>query len=135
MSHEIVVKGGTIVDGSGAKAFAADLAIDQGQISAIGRNLGGGRNGIDARRMIVCPGFVEIHTHLDAPIGWDPALTPVSWHGVPTALMGNCGVPFTPCRPEHRELLAGMMETVEDKPRNAILTGLPWTWEDYGGYL
>ena len=81
------------------------------------------------------PGFVDIHTHFDAQIGWDPDCTPVSWHGVTTALLGNCGVTFAPCKPTDRELLAGMMETVEDIPRNAILTGLPWSWEDYGGYL
>jgi N-acyl-D-aspartate/D-glutamate deacylase len=78
---------------------------------------------------------VDIHTHLDAQIGWDPLLTPVSWHGVTTALIGNCGVTFAPCRPDDRELLAGMMETVEDIPKDAILNGLPWDWEDYGGYL
>jgi N-acyl-D-amino-acid deacylase len=89
---------------------------------------------IDAAGLVVSPGFVDIHTHLDAQLGWDPDLTPVSWHGVTTALLGNCGVTFAPCRPSDRELLAGMMETVEDIPRNAILTGLPWTWEDYGGY-
>jgi N-acyl-D-aspartate/D-glutamate deacylase len=84
---------------------------------------------------MVTPGFVDIHTHLDAQIGWDPLLTPVSWHGVTTALLGNCGVTFAPCRKSDRNLLAGMMETVEDIPREAILSGLPWDWEDYGGYL
>jgi N-acyl-D-amino-acid deacylase len=135
MSHEIVIKGGTIVDGTGTEPFAADLAIDDGRIAAIGSDLGGGREEIDAHGLIVTPGFVDIHTHLDAQIGWDPDLTPVSWHGVTTALLGNCGVTFAPCKPTDRELLAGMMETVEDIPRNAILTGLPWNWEGYGGYL
>ena len=78
---------------------------------------------------MVSPGFVDPHTHLDAQIGWDPDLTPVSWHGVTTALMGNCGVTFAPCKPTDKELLAGMMETVEDIPREAILNGLPWNWE------
>ena len=135
MSHQLVVKGGTIVDGTGAPPFAADLAIDNGRIAAIEKNLDGGREVIDAGGMIVSPGFVDLHTHLDAQIGWDPFLTPVSWHGVTTALLGNCGVTFAPCKPADRELLAGMMETVEDIPRHAILTGLPWNWEDYGGYL
>ncbi len=135
MSHEIVIKGGTIVDGTGAEPFAADLAIDDGRITAIGHEVGGGGDEIDARGLIVTPGFVDVHTHLDAQIGWDPDLTPVSWHGVTTALLGNCGVTFAPCRPTDRELLAAMMETVEDIPRNAILTGLPWNWEGYGGYL
>ena len=78
---------------------------------------------------------MDLHTHLDAQIGWDPQMTPVSWHGVTTALLGNCGVTFAPCKPQDVELLAAMMETVEDIPKNAILTGLPWDWEDYGGYL
>ena len=81
------------------------------------------------------PGFVDIHTHLDAQVGWDPLLTPVSWHGTTTALLGNCGVTFAPCKPADRDLLAGMMETVEDIPKEAILGGLPWNWEGYGGYL
>jgi N-acyl-D-amino-acid deacylase len=135
MSHEIVIKGGTIVDGTGAEPISGDLAIDDGRITEIGGTIGGGRRVIDADGMIVSPGFVDIHTHLDAQVGWDPDLTPVSWHGVTTALLGNCGVTFAPCKPTDRELLAGMMETVEDIPRGAILTGLPWTWEDYGGYL
>jgi N-acyl-D-amino-acid deacylase len=134
-SYEILIKGGTIVDGTGAEPFVADLAIDDGRITAIGNDVGSAREIIDARGMTVTPGFVDIHTHLDAQIGWDPNLTPVSWHGVTTALLGNCGVTFAPCKPTDRELLAGMMETVEDIPRNAILTGLPWNWESYGGYL
>jgi N-acyl-D-amino-acid deacylase len=85
--------------------------------------------------MTVTPGFVDIHTHLDAQIGWDPDCTAGGWHGVTTALLGNCGVTFAPCKPQDRGLLAGMMETVEDIPRDAILSGLPWDWEDYGGYL
>jgi N-acyl-D-amino-acid deacylase len=87
------------------------------------------------RVILVTPGFIDLHTHLDAQIGWDPDLTPVSWHGVTTALMGNCGVTFAPCKPEDRSHLAAMMETVEDIPREAILGGLPWNWVDYGGYL
>ena len=81
------------------------------------------------------PGFIDLHTHLDAQIGWDPEMTSVTWHGVTTALLGNCGVTFAPCRKDDREFLAGMMETVEDIPKHAILTGLPWDWESYGGYL
>ncbi len=135
MTHDIVIRGGTIVDGTGRTPFSADLAIDDGTITAIGAHLSRGREEIDAEGHIVSPGFVDIHTHLDAQIGWDPLLTPVSWHGVTTALMGNCGVTFAPCRPADRELLAGMMETVENIPREAILGGLPWDWETYGGYL
>ena len=135
MSHDVVIRGGTLADGSGREPTRGDLAIDGDTITAIGADVGSGEREIDADGHLVTPGFVDIHTHLDAQIGWDPACTPVSWHGVTTALMGNCGVTFAPCRPADRELLAGMMETVEDIPKDAILGGLPWNWEDYGGYL
>jgi N-acyl-D-aspartate/D-glutamate deacylase len=135
MAHDIVIRGGKLVDGTGREPEAGDLAIDDGRISAVGEVDGKGREEIDASGNMVTPGFVDIHTHLDAQIGWDPDCTPVSWHGVTTVLMGNCGVTFAPCKPKDRELLAGMMETVEDIPKDAILTGLPWDWEDYAGYL
>ncbi|MFP8879833.1 MAG: amidohydrolase family protein [Myxococcota bacterium] len=135
MAHDVVIRGGQIVDGTGCEPVAGDLAIDAGVISAVGQVEGEGKQEIDADGQMVTPGFVDLHTHLDAQIGWDPYLTPVSWHGVTTALMGNCGVTFAPCKPTDRELLAGMMETVEDIPKNAILGGLPWNWEHYGGYL
>ena len=135
MAHDIVIRGGELVDGTGADPRPGDLGIDDGLITAVGKVDGKGRREIDAEGLAVTPGFVDLHTHLDAQIGWDPSLTPVSWHGVTTALLGNCGVTFAPCKPDDVELLAGMMETVEDIPKNAILTGLPWDWEDYGGYL
>ena len=135
MVHDIVIRGGTVVDGTGGPSFVGDVAIDGGLITSVGGTAGAGLEEIEAKGMIVSPGFIDIHTHLDAQIGWDPLLTPVSWHGVTTVLMGNCGVTFAPCRPADRETLAGMMETVEDIPRQAILSGLPWTWESYGGYL
>ncbi len=135
MAHEWVIRGGEVVDGTGSEPVVADVAIDAGTITAVGQIDAPGRKEIDATGHIVTPGFVDMHTHLDAQIGWDPMLTPVSWHGVTTALIGNCGVTFAPCRPGDRELLASMMETVEDIPADAILNGLPWTWEGYGGYL
>ena len=135
MAHDIVIRGGQIVDGRGNEPVPGDLAIDDGAITAVGTIDGSGDREIDAEGHLVTPGFVDIHTHLDAQIGWDPDCTPVSWHGVTTAMMGNCGVTFAPCRPADREFLAGMMETVEDIPKDAILSGLPWDWEDYGGYL
>jgi len=135
MAHDVVIRGGQIVDGTGNEPVAGDLAIDDGRISAVGQVDGRGEQEIDAEGHMVTPGFVDLHTHLDAQIGWDPFLTPVSWHGVTTALMGNCGVTFAPCKPSDRDLLAGMMETVEDIPKDAILGGLPWNWEGYGGYL
>ena len=135
MAHDIVIRGGELVDGTGDAPFQGDLAIDGDTIAAVGKVDERGKREIDAGGLTVTPGFVDLHTHLDAQIGWDPEMTPVSWHGVTTALLGNCGVTFAPCKPQDVELLAAMMETVEDIPKNAILTGLPWDWEDYGGYL
>jgi N-acyl-D-amino-acid deacylase len=135
MAHDIVIRGGTIVDGTGREPFVGDVAIEDGFIVQVGGQAGPGAEEIDAAGLIVSPGFVDIHTHLDAQIGWDPLLTPVSWHGVTTVMMGNCGVTFAPCKPADRETLAAMMETVEDIPRQAIMSGLPWDWESYGGYL
>ena len=133
--YDIVIRGGAIVDGTGREHYMGDVAIREGVIVALGKVDGDARQVIDANGQMVTPGFIDIHTHLDAQIGWDPDMTPVSWHGVTTALIGNCGVTFAPCKPEDRQLLAGIMESVEDIPRNAILAGLPWDWEDYGGYL
>lgn len=133
--HDIVIRGGQIVDGTGAEPFAGDLAIDGGLINSVGDVADKGRREIDASGCVVSPGFIDLHTHMDAQVGWDPSLTPISWHGVTTALIGNCGLTFAPCKPADRETLAGMMETVEDIPRQAILSGLPWSWEAYEEYL
>lgn len=135
MTHDIVIRGGSVVDGTGAEPFTADIGIAGGRIAEIGKIAAKGKEEIDAKGLTVSPGFIDLHTHLDAQIGWDPDLTPISWHGVTTALMGNCGVTFAPCKPQDREFLAAMMESVEDIPRQAIMTGLPWTWEEYGDYL
>lgn len=135
MTHDIVIRGGAIVDGTGAPAFNGDIAVDGGKITQVGGKAGPAAKEIDADGLTVTPGFVDIHTHLDAQIGWDPLLTPLSWHGVTTALLGNCGVTFAPCKPAENHTLAAMMETVEDIPREAILGGLAWDWEGYGGYL
>ena len=135
MNHDLVIRSGAVVDGSGAEPFSADIAINGNTIAEVGKVTGKGKREIDADGLTVTPGFVDLHTHLDAQIGWDPQVTSISWHGVTTALLGNCGVTFAPCKPDDRELLAGMMETVEDIPRRAILEGLPWNWESYGEYL
>ncbi|MDA1073359.1 MAG: amidohydrolase family protein [Proteobacteria bacterium] len=114
MAHDLVIRNGLIVDGTGATPYAADIAIDGNIISKIGVVESRGFDEINADGLAVTPGFVDLHTHLDAQVGWDPDLTPVSWHGVTTALLGNCGVTFAPVRPKDHEFLAGMMETVED---------------------
>ena len=133
--YDIIIRGGSIVDGTGAEPVKGDVAIKDGVIAAMGEVSGEAAQVIDAEGKMVSPGFIDIHTHLDAQIGWDPDMTPVSWHGVTTALIGNCGVTFAPCKPDDREFLASIMETVEDIPREAIMSGLPWDWEQYGEYL
>ncbi len=135
MYNDIVIKNGKIVNGTGKVPFFGDIAIKNNAISEIGEVNSRAKRQIDAEGLVVSPGFVDIHTHLDAQIGWDPELKPVSHHGVTSVLMGNCGVTFAPCKPEDRELIAHMMQTVEDIPKDAILGGLPWDWEGYGGYL
>ncbi|MEE2913982.1 MAG: amidohydrolase family protein [Pseudomonadota bacterium] len=135
MPHDLVIRGGKIVDGTGAEPFIGDLAIDNNEIVAVGEVSESGAKEIDATGHIVTPGFIDGHTHLDAQIAWDPMVTPSTNHGVTTVLLGNCGVTFAPCKPEHREKLAGMMETVEDIPKHAIMSGLSWNWDQYGDYL
>ncbi len=135
MSHDLIIRNGLIVDGTGSKPYSGDIAIDDDTIVAIGDIEGTGTREIDAQGHAVTPGFVDLHTHLDAQAGWDPDLTPIVWHGVTTALIGNCGVTFAPCKPEDREYLAGMMESVEDIPSSVILNGLAWDWDSYGEYL
>lgn len=133
--QDLVIRNGLVVDGTGGAPFHADVAVSGHQISFLGDVVERGTREIDARGHIVTPGFVDLHTHLDAQIGWDSMLTPSSWHGVTTVVLGNCGVTFAPCRPGEHTFLAGMMETVEDIPREAILRGLSWNWEHYGEYL
>ena len=135
MTYDLIIRRGLIVDGTGAEPSIGDVAIDGDTIVAMGVIEGEGTREIDAEGHAVTPGFIDLHTHLDAQVGWDPALTPVVWHGVTTALLGNCGVTFAPCKPEDRKVLAGMMESVEDIPADTILAGLPWDWESYGEYL
>ena len=136
MSHDMIISGGTVVDGSGADGFKADVAIDNGKISRIG-DLAGEQAAktIDATDRIVTPGFVDLHTHLDAQVGWDPQMSSSSYHGVTTALIGNCGVTFAPVSKKNHRYLAELMEAVEDIAADAIMQGLPWTWESYGEYL
>ena len=135
MSYDVLIKGGTVVDGSGADRFQADVAINSDRIVAIGDNLGSAKRMVDAEGKLVTPGFVDIHTHLDAQIAWDPIASSSCFHGVTSVVLGNCGVTFAPCKPEDRDYLARLMESVEDIPANSIHAGLPWNWETYGEYL
>ncbi len=135
MAYDLVIEGGTIVDGTGAPPFRGDVAVQGDRIVAVGDVDGDGRRTVDAGGKYVTPGFVDIHTHLDAQIGWDPVATSSCWHGVTSVVLGNCGVTFAPCKPEDREYLATMMESVEDIPADSILSGLSWDWQTYGEYL
>ena len=133
--HDLVIRNGTIVDGTGEAPYQGDIAIDDGRISAIGRIEADGRETVDATGLIVTPGFVDIHTHFDGQITWDPLLTPSCWHGVTTVVMGNCGVGFAPAAPNRHEWLIGLMEGVEDIPGTALAAGMQWHWETFPEYL
>ncbi len=136
MAHDLVVKGGTVVDGTGAPARRADVAVQGDRIVAVGEvDSRGAARVIDAEGRIVTPGFVDLHSHLDAQIGWDPTMSSSCWHGVTSVVMGNCGMTFAPVLPGGAEQLATAMESVEDIPASCILDGLSWDWESYGEYL
>lgn len=135
MEYDIIIRNGTVVDGTGDAPRMADVAIKGDRIAAIGDITDDAMMVIDAKGAYVTPGFVDIHTHLDAQIAWDPIASSSCYHGVTSVVMGNCGVSFAPCKPEDREYLSEMMESVEDIPKKAIQTGLPWNWETYGEYL
>jgi N-acyl-D-amino-acid deacylase len=133
--HDIVIRGGTIVDGTGQPAFTGDLAVDGGRIATVGGKAGPARRDIDADGLLVTPGWVDVHTHYDGQATWDPVLAPSSWHGVTTILFGNCGVGFAPVRKEHQAGLIDLMEAIEDIPGSALHEGLKWDWESFPDYL
>lgn len=134
-SYDLIIRGGTIVDGSGKEPYAGDVAINGDRIVAVGAVHGTGREEIDATGHIVTPGFVDIHTHYDGQAIWSDRLSPSSSHGVTTAILGNCGVGFAPCRPEDHDLLIRVMEGVEDIPDVVMAEGLPWNWETFPQYM
>ncbi len=133
--HDLVIRNGKIVDGTGKPSFIGDVAIDGGKITSVGGKAGAGRREIDATGLLVTPGFVDIHTHYDGQVTWDPYLTPSSWHGVTTLVMGNCGVGFAPVEPGKEEFLIGLMEGVEDIPGTALAEGIKWNWESFPEYM
>ena len=133
--HDVVIRGGTIVDGTGRPGFTGDLAIAEGHIAAVGVDLGPARRQVDADGLLVTPGWVDVHTHYDGQATWDPQLAPSLWHGVSTVVMGNCGVGFAPATPDRHDWLIGLMEGVEDIPGPSLAAGLPWGWESFGEYL
>lgn len=134
-TYDLIIRGGTIVDGTGAARFTGDVAIKDGLIAAVGLVQGDAKDEIDATGKIVTPGFVDVHTHYDGQATWDQEMAPSSWHGVTTAVMGNCGVGFAPAAPDRHNWLIGLMEGVEDIPGTALAEGMKWDWETFPEYL
>src|ERR1700723_1410549 len=131
---DLVIRGGTVIDGSGAPGVRADVAIDAGRITGIGTGLAGDRE-LDATGHVVSPGLIDINTHYDAQVFWDPAIAPSCFHGVTTVVAGNCGFSIAPTRPEHRELIARTLEKVEDMDVAALQAGIPWDFSTFPEYL
>ena len=129
--NDLIIKNGTVYDGTGDKPFVADIAIKGRKIEAIGELEEVSKQTINAEGKIVAPGFVDIHTHYDGQVTWDPYLRPSTYHGVTTVVMGNCGVGFSPCKPNQRDWLIGLMEGVEDIPGTALHEGIDWDWETF----
>ena len=134
-SFDLVIRGGEVADGLGGALRSADVAVRNGRIVEVGQLTGSGKQEIDARGLLVTPGFVDLHTHYDGQVMWDSQLAPSSWHGVTTAVMGNCGVGFAPVRTRDHERLIELMEGVEDIPGAALHEGLGWGWESFADYL
>jgi len=133
--HDLIIRNGTLVDGTGAAPREGDVAIDGDRIAAVGEVGGSGREEIDARGQIVTPGFVDVHTHYDGQVTWDPYLQPSTYHGVTTVVTGNCGVGFAPCAPQRRDRLISLMEGVEDIPGTALVEGIQWRWETFPEFM
>jgi len=133
--YDRIIKGGTVVDGSGSAPFTADVALQDGRIAEVGRIAAAARETIDAEGLLVTPGWVDIHSHYDGQVTWDSQLAPSFWHGVTTVLMGNCGVGFAPARPDRHDFLISLMEGVEDIPGTALSEGINWEWESFPEYL
>ena len=133
--YDLIIKNGLIYDGKGSEPFEADIAISEDKIVSIGNIEEDSIETIDAKGKIVTPGFVDIHTHYDGQVTWDPYLRPSTYHGVTTVVMGNCGVGFSPCKPDQRDWLIGLMEGVEDIPGTALHEGIDWEWESFPNIL
>lgn len=133
--HDLVIRGGTIIDGSGRPGFSGDVAVTAGRISDVGGKLGTAHRTIDASGLLVAPAWVDVHTHYDGQVTWDPQLAPSLWHGVGTVVFGNCGVGFAPAKPDSHSWLIQLMEGVEDIPRVSLEKGIPWGWESFAEYL
>ena len=135
MALDLVIRGGTVVDGSGRDRFSADIGIKDGRIAEIGKVTAPAARTLDADGLIVSPGFIDGHTHMDAQVAWDPLGSCSCWHGVTSVVMGNCGFALAPCKPEEREWYARCLSAVEDIPTEAMAAGIDWTWETFPEYL
>ena len=135
MGLDLLIRNGTIVDGSGAARYRGDVGIEGDRIVEIGRIRSLAERTIDADGLIVAPGFIDGHTHMDAQVAWDPLGSCSCWHGVTTVIMGNCGFALAPCKPDAREWFARCLTAVEDIPTEAMLAGIDWTWETFPEYL
>src|SRR5471030_2083031 len=135
MGYDLLIKNGTVVDGTGAKRYQADVAIQGGKVAEIGKVTEGAKRTIDAHGLVVTPGFVDPHTHYDAQICWDGAVTPSSWHGVTSVVMGNCGVGIAPCKPETREIAMKDLVNVEGIPFDVLNKGITWDWETFPEFM
>ncbi len=133
--YDLVFRGATVVDGTGSPQFVGDVAVRDGRVAEVGDVKGPGAREVDATGFVLAPGWVDIHTHYDGQVTWDPEVTPSSWHGVTTVVMGNCGVGFAPVRPSGQDFLIELMEGVEDIPGTALHEGIEWTWESFPEYL
>ena len=132
--HDLVIRGALVVDGTGAPAVTTSVGIDGERIVAMGDDVGSGTREIDGTGLVLAPGWVDVHTHYDGQVTWDPLLSPSSWHGVTTLVMGNCGVGFAPVRPDGHDFLIELMEGVEDIPGTALHEGIDWQWESFPEY-
>ena len=135
MKHDLIIRNATIIDGSGHPAVTGDIAIADGKVVAVGEITGSATRTIDAAGLAVAPGFIDHHTHYDAQICWDPLLTPSSWHGVTTVVLGNCGLGVAPCKPDRRHVAIDDLVIIEGMPRSAIEAGLDWQWESFPEYM
>ncbi len=133
--HDLVIRNGTVVDGRGGTPVLADVAVDDGRITAVGTIEEPGREELDATGLAVTPGFVDVHTHYDGQVTWDPMLTPSLWHGVTTVVMGSCGVGFAPAAPDRHDWLIGLMEGVEGIPGTSLREAIRWDWQSVPEYM
>lgn len=133
--HDLVIRNAKIVDGTGADAYSGDIAIDGGTIAQVGGTASAGKREIAADGAMASPGWVDVHTHYDGQVTWDPVVSPSSWHGVTSIVMGNCGVGFAPVKPSDHNMLIELMEGVEDIPSAALHEGVPWNWESFPEFM